>query len=139
VRGGRLDGLDILKCDEMVGIAGATIVTSIAARKFGSTKPAISFHRRIVTFLASCRVVSFSTVFLAACGLVISEDRFMGAASEAVRAAWFSFAVDGGDAYGDKRIPSAVENDSFWALLSLTLRLMYLYSMYAIACLRSPG
>jgi hypothetical protein len=50
----------------------------------------------------------------------------------------FSFAVDGGDAYGDKWTWSAVEKDAVWALRSLTLRLMYLYSMYAIACLRSP-
>ncbi|KAF2447766.1 hypothetical protein P171DRAFT_231553 [Karstenula rhodostoma CBS 690.94] len=135
---GRVQRLDILKCDEMVGIAGATIVTSTAARKFGRTKPAINFHRRIVNLLASCRSLSFSTVFSVAGGLMMSEDGCVGAAPELVRAAWLSFAVDGGDAYGDRCVSSAVEKDSFCALLSLTLLLMYLYSMYAIPCVEQP-
>lgn len=130
---GRVQRIDILKCDEMAGIAGATIVTSTAARKFGSTKPAINFHRQIFNLRASSRNLSFSTVF-SACGLVMSEDWYVGAAPELVRATWLLFAVDGGDAYGDRFTSSAVEKCSFFALFSLTLRLMYLYSMYAITC-----
>lgn len=39
---------DVLKCDDMSGIAGATMVTSTAARKLGKANPSISLHCRMV-------------------------------------------------------------------------------------------
>lgn len=90
---------DVLKCDEMVGIAGATMVTSTAARKFGRTKPRINFHRRAAVFLASCRNLSFSSVFSVGCGSVTWEDWSVGAVSEVVRV---GFVVDRGEAFGDR-------------------------------------
>lgn len=58
----------------------------------------------------------------------------MGAAPEAAKSARGPFAIEGDDAYGERCMLSTVENDSFFALLSWTLRRMYLYNIYAIVC-----
>ena len=51
-----------LKSDEMSGIAGATIVTSTAARKFGRSRPISSFHCTMFRRRASAFSCAFSLV-----------------------------------------------------------------------------
>jgi len=50
----RLGRVDKPKCEEMAGMAGATMVTSREARKLGRKRARISFHRRMVLLLRGC-------------------------------------------------------------------------------------
>lgn len=68
----------ILKCEDILGTAGATIVTSTAARKLGSNKPMTIFHRRIRRLFVSAAMRAFSsalssTVWLR-CGWLVGVE-----------------------------------------------------------------